>query len=323
MKRFSLWFALLVAPVPHLFAQVTADIVLEQEQFLVGESLEVAVRIVNRSGQPLQFGDEADWLTFSVESRDKFTVIKNTEVPVEGAFVLETGKVATRRVDLEPYFTLTQIGRYQVTATVKIKEWDRHVVTKPRAFDIINAAKLWSEEVGVPSGVTDRPPEVRRYTLEQANYLRTQLRLYLRVTDGEGTRVIKVLPLGQVVSFSNPEHQLDREGNLHVFYQNGARSFSYYVVNPHGEILVRQTHDYAETRPRLRKGDDGKIIVSGGLRRETLADVPATNLTEASPAPATTNSQSAFSKLPPGFTNAPPVFTTPPPVLTNAAPHTP
>jgi hypothetical protein len=289
MKRISLWFALLLSPLPPLFAQVTAEIVLEQEQFLIGESLQAAVRIINRSGQPLQFGDEPDWLTFSVESRDKFSVIKHTEVPVEGAFVLETGKVATRRVDLEPYFTLTQIGRYQITATLKIKEWDRNILTKPKSFDIINAAKLWSEEVGVPSGISNAAPEVRRYTLEQANYLRTQLRLYLRVTDGESGRVIKVLPLGQVVSFSDPEHQIDRDGNLHLLYQNGARSFSYQSLNPNGEILARQTYDYVESRPRLRKGEDSKIFVSGGLRRETAADRPMPAPAALSPPPATTN----------------------------------
>ena len=39
------------------------------------------------------------------------------------------------------------------------------------------------------NGATNRAPEVRRYSLEQANYLRTQLRLYLRITDAADARV--------------------------------------------------------------------------------------------------------------------------------------
>ena len=49
-------------------AQVTVDVVLDQEQFLPSESLPVAVRITNRSGQPLHLGADTNWLTFSVES---------------------------------------------------------------------------------------------------------------------------------------------------------------------------------------------------------------------------------------------------------------
>lgn len=283
MKSFSLLLALTLVPWSYLPAQVTAEIVLDQEQFLIGESLPAAVRIVNRSGQPLRFGETTDWLTFAVESRNKLNVVKNSEVPVEGEFTLGPGKVATRRVDLAPHFGLNQIGRYQVTATLRVKEWDSQVVTKPKTFDLINAAKLWSEEIGVPTGAAGAP-EVRRYSLEQANYLRSQLHLYLRITDADGGRVFKVVPLGQVVSFSDPEHQIDRSSNLHIFYQNGARSFSYQVVSPMGELLIRQTYDYTDTRPRLKRNEDGHFFVQGGLRRETSTDLPLPKLPDPDPA---------------------------------------
>ena len=48
-------------------AQVTVDVLLDQEQYLPNEAMPVAVRITNRSGQPLHLGAEADWLTFSVQ----------------------------------------------------------------------------------------------------------------------------------------------------------------------------------------------------------------------------------------------------------------
>jgi uncharacterized protein (DUF58 family) len=81
--------ALMVIPVVSR-AQVTVEVVLEQEQFLGGEALPVAVRITNRSGQTLRMGNEPDWLTFSVESREGFVVVKTDEVPVLGAFELES-----------------------------------------------------------------------------------------------------------------------------------------------------------------------------------------------------------------------------------------
>jgi len=69
-------------------AQVSVEVVMDQEQFLPSEAVPVAVKITNRSGQPLHLGAEANWLTFSVESKDGFVVIKNAEVPVAGEFDL-------------------------------------------------------------------------------------------------------------------------------------------------------------------------------------------------------------------------------------------
>ena len=277
MKLTGLTLGLALAPLLRMSAQVTAEVTLEQEQFLGGEALPAAVRITNRSGQTLHFGSEPDWLTFLVESRDGFIVVKNGEVPVLGEFTLESSEVATRHVDLAPYFALPRPGRYHVTATVRVKQWDATLTTKPKSFDIIQGAKLWSQDFGVPAaaGVTNQLPEVRKYTLQQANYLRTQLRLYLRLTDAAESKVIKVFSLGPMVSFSQPEPQLDKFSNLHLLYQNGARSFSYTVVTPDGDVVVRQTHEYANSRPRLQVDRDGKLVVAGGMRRVSSNDVPA------------------------------------------------
>ena len=277
MKTLSLLLALLSASLSPLFAQVKVEIALDQEHFLVGETLVVPVRITNRSGQTLKLGAEPDWLTFSIESRDGFVVVKRGEAPVESEFTLESGQVATRRVELTPYFELNRIGRYRITATIRLKQWESQLTTKAGAFDIINGAKLWSQDFGVPSpgGEAPRPPEVRRYTLEQANYLRSQLRLYLRLTDEADGRALKVFPLGPMVSFGLPEHQIDKQSQLHVFFQNGARSFNYLVVTPEGEIVTRQTYEYtASSRPRLQLNEEGKVVVAGGTRKIASSDIP-------------------------------------------------
>lgn len=271
------WLLLFVlAPLVPLGAQVSVEVVLDQEHFLSGENLTAAVRITNRSGQTLHLGGEEDWLTFALESRDGRGIVeKHSEPSVLGAFTLETTKVATRRVELVPHFDLARSGRYAIVATIRIKEWGQTLTTKPKGFDIINGAKLWSQDFGVPAeGALNRAPEVRKYALEQANYLRTQLRLYFRLTDAAGERVLKVFSLGPMVSFGIPEQQIDQASNLHVLFQNGARAFSYTVINPDGEIIARQTHDYANTRPRLQLDEKGRIAVAGGARRPTADDVP-------------------------------------------------
>jgi hypothetical protein len=250
---------------------------MEQERFLIGETIPVAVKVTNRSGQTLRLGEDDNWLTFSLVSKDGSIVAKNGEVPVRGEFQLGSGQVATRRVDLAPNFVLDRVGRYQITANVNIKVWDATVTASPKSFDIINGAKIWSQEFGmpIPAGATNRSPEVRRYTLEQANYLRTELRMYLRLTDASGRRVFKVFPIGPMVSISDPERQIDRSNNLHVLYQHGARAYLYTVITPEGEISIRQLHEITGARPRLQADDKGSFYVAGGARRFNSNDLPA------------------------------------------------
>jgi hypothetical protein len=257
-------------------AQVSVEVTLEQDQFLPAEAIVAAVKITNRSGQTLQFGTDPDWLTFSIESGQGSVALKTSEPPVAGEFTLESAKIATRRVDLAPYFTLSKMGRYRIIATVRVKAWNQLITSAPKAFDIIQGAKLWSQEFGVPEGTNavNGTPEARKYTLQQANYLRTQPRLYFKLTDATETRVFKVFPIGNVVSFSHPETQLDKWSNLHLLWQDGARSFSYTVITPDGDLTVRQTYDTAETRPRLSLNQDNKMIVAGGTRRVTANDIP-------------------------------------------------
>jgi hypothetical protein len=268
---------------------ITVQVLMEQDQFLPGESLPVTVRIVNSSGQSLHLGADSKWLTFTVESVDNnFVVMKTDDPPVAGEFDLGSSEAATKRLDLAPYFTMTHTGRYRVVATLHIKEWSVDVPSPAKEFDIIDGAQLWSQDFGVPvpAGVTNQPPVVRKYILEEANYLRQQLRMYVLVSDQSGSRVLKVSAIGPMVSFSRPEAQLDRLSNLHVLYQSGAQSFIYSVVNPDGNIAQQEIYDYLGTRPRLGMNGDGDIVVQGGVRRVKQGEQPMVKSPAELPAPA-------------------------------------
>ena len=259
---------------PWLPAQVSVDLALEQDQFLPGESLVVGVRITNFSGQTLHLGKDNDWLHITLEGRDNYVVPTTSDLPVQGEFDVESSKVVTRRVDVAPYFSLARPGRYLVSATVRLKDWDKELVSKPKAFDIIAGTTLWEQDVGVLApAASHQRPEVRKYALQQAIHLK-QMKLYVRVTDPAGSRVFRVFPIGPLISFSSPEHQIDKSSNLHVLYQTGAKSFNYSVVNPNGKLLVRQTYEYTDTRPILRIDREGRIYVGGGNRRISSDDLP-------------------------------------------------
>jgi hypothetical protein len=276
MKVLGLLVALLAAASLPVSAQVSVEVTQDQDQFLPGETMLTAVRITNRSGQDLRLGREQGWLTFSVQVSGDQVVPRTGEVPVVGEFILESSKVATKYVDLAPYFAADQPGRYSVTATVRIKDWNQQITSPPRNFDVIYGTRLWEQNIGVPNPAAppNSTPEVRKFILQQANYLRSQLRLYVRLTDVSGARTFRVFAAGRMVSFGRPEPQVDKFSNLHLLFQDGAHSFVYIVVNPEGEVIAHRTYDYVDKRPRLKPDEDGKVLLVGGVRRVSSTDVP-------------------------------------------------
>jgi hypothetical protein len=274
MKQSAFGILVLTGSLCAARAQVDVQVVMDQTEFLPSEAVAVSVRVVNHSGQTLHF-DTNDWLSFTVEAQDGLIVVKNGDPPTDHNFSVESSSVATQHADIAPYFTITRTGHYTVIATVKLKDWDREVASAPKGFDVIQGVEMWHQQFGVPeaSATNNEVPEVRKYILQKATYLR-HLRLYLRVTDPDEERVFRVLPVGPMTSFSQPETQLDQQNNLHLLYEKSARTFLYVVVNPDGEITMRQVYYYTDSAPRLKTDDAGVIYVGGGARHVSPDDIP-------------------------------------------------
>jgi hypothetical protein len=298
MRILPIALILLLAGGVRLSAQVDLEIQIEQEQFLRDEPVPVKVRITNRSGQTLRLGEGNDWINFAVDSLSGGPVERTGTVVTASPFELESAHVATREVNIQPGFDISQTGRYSLSATLRIRQWDKDLSAKPKAFEIVRGARIWEQEVGVPG--TTGVPEVRRYALQQANY-RKQLKLYVRVSNDTDTYAHQVLPLGTLVSFGRPEAQVDEQSNLHVLFQTGARSFQYVSVTPSGVLTVRQTYDFGNRRPSLRAGETGRIGVFGGIRRLAATDLPPST-----DVPATTETNAAPAAVPPPSPDRPP-----------------
>lgn len=253
-------------------AQVNVELLVEQEQLLRSESLPIRLRISNFSGQDLKMGEERDWLVFGIDTMEGRPLSQTGDFPLPKPFIIPSSKTISLRADLMPYFNLKDTGRYKVTAKVRVPQLKTDFTTEAKGFDIISGTKLWEREFGVP-GKT--PPEVRKYALQQAEFMK-HLRLYVRVTDQLEGKVFRVGQLGPIVSFSasTVETQLDPSNNLHVLFQSGRNVFLYCVVEPDGEQIIRQTHEQTLSRPRLRIEDDGRVIVHGGKRKILLSDLP-------------------------------------------------
>lgn len=283
MRKIILLPALLLAFVFRLPAQVEMELVLDQDQFLRSESLPVRVRITNLSGQTLHLGKDPDWLSFMVNSGNGVSLPRAGDGPVTRPFDLESSKTATLQADLTQYFNLSEEGHYTVSAKANFQQLSLEVGAKPKTFSINVGIKLWASNFGIPQ--TD-PPQIRKYALQQASFLKVK-KIYARVTDVSEARVYRVVNLGSLVSISQPEALVDQSSNLHVLFQDDSRTFSYTIVNPNGEIIIRRTYEYSETRPRLRADENGLVHVSGGARRVMPNDLPPARVVPAPTIPST------------------------------------
>jgi hypothetical protein len=253
-------------------AQVNVELIIEQEQLLRSESLPVRVRISNFSGQDLKMAEMPDWISFVVENQEGRPLPQVENLPSPKPFLIPSSKTISLRMDLMPYFSLKDTGRFRLSAKVRVPQLRTDFVSEAKSFDIISGTKLWEREFGVPGHT---PPELRKYALQQAEFLK-QLRLYVRVTDAMETKVFRVTQLGPIVSFSasTVETQLDTSNNLHVLFQTGRNTHLYCVIDPDGEPIIRQTHEQTTSRPRLRVEEDGRVMLQGGKRKILLSDLP-------------------------------------------------
>ena len=258
-------------------AQVKVTVELGKNRFLPRESLLAKIKIVNFSGQTLVFGEDDHWLQFQIETEagEEITPIADPP-PVKGRFTVESSIRATKEVDIAPYYALEQAGRYTLTTTVVIKQWGKQLTAKPVKFDVTNGTVLWEQSFGLPlkkGAPPGEPRQIRRYVLQQAKHLKA-MSLYVRVDDGLGGRVHRVLPVCAMVSFTTPKAQVDPRGNLHVLCQTGGREYNYSVIDPDGKINVRRHYLIAANRPRLAF-KDGEIIVVGGFKITRPDDLPS------------------------------------------------
>jgi len=290
MRRICLLLAGCALLVWNAPAQLAVELSFNQDQFLQGEAVFVNVHVSNQSGQNLALGKEEDWLTFAIETKDGFPVTRAGKIPLPKEFTVESAQIARIRVDLEPYHNLAKLGNYVVSATIKVPQWQQQVSSRPLAFNVVRGTTLWEQEFGVPvnpvESATNRAPEMRKYTLLQANY-RKQLQLYARVSDPSSEKIYATFPIGTLVSFGEPERQIDRFSNLHVLHQNGARAYNYVVVSPNGRMGIREAYEITTNRPHLKSDGEGRVVVVGGARRISPTDLPqaAGNLTNAAPVP--------------------------------------
>ncbi|MBM3847422.1 MAG: hypothetical protein FJ405_14215, partial [Verrucomicrobia bacterium] len=239
-------------------AQVTLDIQIPQKQFLRNQTLPVALRIENKTGQPLKVGEQVDWLSISVETFDGKVVTPSRELIGGGQFDLAAAESVRKVVDLSESFDFSNPGTYRMTAFARFPSANQTAQSSSISFEIIRGAQLWEEVCGV--SLPDGGRRVVRYSLQQA-YHQKALTLFVRVADESDSVTPRVVELGPTASFSTPQATTDPAGSAHVLFQSGAKTYEYRRIDPTGVIGVREAIELTGQRPRLGRDAEGKVSV--------------------------------------------------------------
>ena len=261
-------------------AQVDVDLTMAREAFLPAEDIDVGVRISNFTGSPLTLGREPRWLHFTVERITGSVAERLSEPPESGEFTLEQATRGKLMFNITPLFRLNTPGAYRVIATVLLPGGEQ-ATSAPKAFEIISGARVSEgREVGwkAPDGTVER----RKFIVQKGNFQK-KAQLYVRVTDAAEVNTIRVVPLGNSVSFDRPEWVVDRQTRFHILHRTDASHYLYHIILPDGAIESRQMlFNNGNGRTQFRVNEDGEIRVFGAIRRPYPGELPAP--TEASAA---------------------------------------
>jgi len=259
MIRFTVALAMLLLAISAR-AQIQVDLKFKRLQYIAYEPVLATMTITNLAGRDIELRDHKGqpWYGFEVTGGEGRN-LPPLPHPAEPALRIAAGTTVTRKINLTPIFPISDLGVYHVRANVFFADLNKFFYARAKVFEVTNARPIWQRTVGDPTAAG-----VRTFSL-MSNRFPDHTSLYVRVEDKENNLVYATYSLGRMISFDEPHAEVDRENRLHVLHCSAPRIWSYSVINPDGHLLKHETYSQARTTPRLRRTNDARVAVSGGI----------------------------------------------------------
>jgi hypothetical protein len=279
----------LVAAGATAVAQVQVAAQTERTYFLLYERVDLLVTVSNVGDTDLVLDNNEGhpWLSFLVSrhSLPNYVPVRPERESNFPAVTLKAGESKTLRINLTPLFSFREEGDYRVAAVVDLPGVGQ-VISDNVPFSVQNGQTVWSQMRPVDSSQ-------RVYSLVRFSPGTDHTELYLRVEAPAENLVYANLGLGELVAYIDPEVFFDPEGNVHILHPFATGTYLYTRADPNGKIEHQAIFKtFGKISPRLRKLEDGNIVVIGGLEedpnapREKLSQGQVEKKVEGSSAPA-------------------------------------
>ena len=259
-------------------AQVQVDISMKRTLYIVYEPILVTVTITNLSGNELTLADSGQnkWFGLQLENLDGRPI-----APVNGDYSnqpVELGpqQKITRTVNLTPIFPVSEFGGYRLKANVYSQQNNRFFTSPALNFEVTDGRVLWQKAVGVPDG-SPGAGTIRTISL-LSHRLSQSTQLYIRIEDKQAGIVYCTHQLGKFMNFGSPSILLDAQNRVHVLQNAAPKAFVYSKIGLNGEVMERKSYNELSSRPELRRGSDGSVLVVGGQAYDPNAPLPEQSL---------------------------------------------
>lgn len=274
MKSFKILLLLLFSIVSApLFAQLALKLTPNQQKYMQYEPIYMLLRIRNDSGRPIVFGHNIKLqakLFFEITDQKGNMISEENPSPI----ILSRGKVINPAqtgdivIKFSHYHNLTNIGSYRIHAYISHPMLKEKFKSNDITIEIARGIKIWSRTIGVPDGSIGSRGEIITYDSSRTYSVRHLLdghTPYYYCTLEDNKKMYQVFRMGPAMTGEKPSCIVDAAGSLHILIEIATKIFKYYKVDISGQLLEsNKYYKLTKTRPRLVKGKDGKIFVSGG-----------------------------------------------------------
>lgn len=269
MKLLASALCLLVAT-QFARAQIQVELKFKRLQYIAYEPVTATLKITNLAGRDVDLHDVGSerWFGFEVTGAQQ-QLLAPAALESEPPLHIESGKTVTRKIDLGAFYPVHDFGTYHVRANVFFADLNKFFYSPAKVFQVTDARPIWQKTVGIPDGQADAGG-TRTYSL-LSNRFPDHTSLYVRVEDKNTGTVYSTYSLGRVISFDQPQVEIDRANQLHVLHCAAPRTWAYSHIGLNGELLKQSTFLQTKSQPHLTRVADGLVAVHGGVLDEPLA----------------------------------------------------
>ncbi len=263
--KIALLFASFFLWAARMQGQIQVDLKFPRLQFIAYEPVIATLGITNLAGRDVDLHD-ADgqaWFGFEVTGAEGQLIAPLKITGEQPPLKIEAGKRVTRKINLTPLYQVHDFGAYHVRAHIYFPDLSKFFYSQTKVFEVTDARPIWQKTVGIPEG-NPGPGNVRTYSL-LTNRFPDHTSLYVRVEDKDSGIVFATYSLGRILSFDEPQAELDRVNRLYVLHCASPRNWAYSQIGLNGELLAHSSFMETKTRPRLTHATDGEVTVRGGM----------------------------------------------------------
>ena len=247
--------------VGQVSAQVDVRVQPVRGEFLLGENVQIKVKITNFTDQALVLANTPDrpWLHFTVTRSGSSHPMAPKVVPVFDKIVVHPGSGHELTFNLRPYFHFTTAGSFRVVATIRMDDMQTTYSSNRANFTLVNGSSV--KTFAIQSGDKRLHRHVKMMRAGEKDCL------FGQVVNADSGSIIGACFMGQYLNFMEPRVMMDRKQNLHVLCQSTPTYFTYSVMGTDG---TRRSY-------QVMKRTGGPVnLISAGNGISAIGLTPAT-----------------------------------------------